>query len=74
MVSCYSLNNIVSSHLSYAFSYSPVDAGVIGVSVSVVIVTIAGGGGGIVVIIVVIKWRNKKKKEVGGYRRLNHTL
>ena len=70
---CYSLNTIVSSHLSYAFSYSRVYAVVIGVSVSVGIVMIPGVGGGIVIIIAVIKWRNNKKKEIGG-SGLNHTL
>ena len=65
MVSCYSLNSTASSHLSYAFSYSPVYAGAIGLSVSVVIaVVILGGGGGTAVVVVVIKWRNNKKKEV----------
>ena len=65
MVSCYSLNIIVSSYVSYAFSYSPLYAVVIGVSVSVVIaVVILGGGGGTAVVVVVIKWRNNKKKEV----------
>ena len=60
----YSLNNITSTHLSHAFSYSPVCAGVIGVSVSSGIVTIAVVGGGTAVIVVVIKWRSKKNKEV----------
>ena len=67
MVFCYSLNSIISSHVSRAFSYTPVYAVVIGVSVSVgIVVVIAGVGGGIVVIIVVIVRRDKKKKEVGG--------
>ena len=67
-MSCCSLNSIVSSHLSYAFSYTPVlQLSCIGVSVSVgIAAVIAGVGGGIVVIIVVIVRRDKKKKEVGG--------
>ena len=64
-MSCYSLNTIVTSHLSYAFSYSPLYAVVIIVSVSVVIaVVLLGSGGGTAVIVVIIKWRNKKKKVV----------
>ena len=71
-MSCCSLNSIASSCLSYALSYSPVDAVVISVSVSVgILVLLTGGGGGTAVIVVVIKWRNKKK-EVGG--DLNHAL
>ena len=65
MVSCYSLSSIVSSHLSYAFSFSPVYAGVIGGGVSAGIVVLAGGSGGTAfIIVVVIKWRNKKDKAV----------
>ena len=65
MVSCYSPNNIVSSHVSYAFFYSLVCAVVIAVSVSFGTVTIAGGGGGTaVIVLLVIKWRNKKEKVV----------
>ena len=74
MVSCYSLNSITSSHLSHAFSYSPVYAGAIGGGVSAgIAVIVAFVGGGTTVIVVVVKRRNKKKKEVGG-SGLNHTL
>ena len=63
------------SHVSYAFSYSPVYAGVIGVSVSVVIIAlvILGGGGGTAVVVVKTRRDKKKKKEVGG-SGLNHAL
>ena len=50
---------------SYAFSYSPLYAVVVGM-VSVVILVVLAGVGGIPAIVVVITWRNKKKKEVGG--------
>ena len=69
-MSCYSLNSIASSYLLYAFSYSPLYAGVIAGSVSIGIVTITGGGGGgIIVIIVVIKWRKKRAVRKKGVRK-----
>ena len=69
VVSCYSLNSTVSSHLSYVFSYFPLYAVVIGVSVSVGIVLLAVVGVGAVTTIILKQRTKKKRKRNKGTRR-----
>ena len=62
-VQWYSLNSTVSSHLSYAFSYFPLYAVVIGVSVSAGIALLAVVGVGAVTTIILKQRKEKKKKK-----------